>query len=377
MRENIANARPSMKKLLIITLSLILTTGILAYKEGRVLQNDPVQEIDMSVLPGLQFSLPRFHVAPGQQVVLRFTNTDDMDHNLLIGRPDSREEIVDLAAKLGAKGPEKNYIPDTDVVLWHTSILHAEQTEILSFTAPEEEGIYPYVCTVPGHGHVMYGAMYVNASGDMPLLTEDTAVPHTTKNKEHVHAETNDHPYELVPPYYYRLYIEGASPAAIVVHLPGNLSYCWDATPCQMRFVWKDGFVDNTELWKGHKDAKAKIEGTVIYREARSPVLTIGEMDTVYNPLKFKGYRIVDGGYLEFCYLINGVEVFETIRESENRNGIVRQFNIPALEDHIVFYHTEEEGITCYHNNVQLPAGPLVLDEEDGKQFSIEFRMEE
>jgi putative heme-binding domain-containing protein len=31
----------------------------------------------------------------------------------------------------------------------------------LSFTAPKEPGVYPYVCTYPGHWRRMYGALYV------------------------------------------------------------------------------------------------------------------------------------------------------------------------------------------------------------------------
>lgn len=374
--KTILKTTPTVKKLAAVAFAFLIVIGILGYKEGYLTQKEPPKEINISVLPGLQFSLPRFHVVPGQQVVLRFTNTDDMDHNLLVIRPKSREKVVNLAAKLGAEGVAKSYIPETDDVMWHTSVLHADQTETLSFTAPSKDGVYPYVCTLPGHGHVMYGAMYVNESGEMPVLTEDKAVPHHVKNKVHVHAETNNHPYELVPPYYYRLYIDGASPAAIAVHLPGNISFCWDATPCQMRFVWKDGFVDNTELWKGHKDAKAKIEGTIVYRETRPDVLTIGEQNTNKNPPKFKGYRVTDGGYLEFCYIVEGIEIFETIRELENKNGIVRHFRIPTLDDNVVFHHTKEKKITCYYNGVPLPTGPLVLDKKNGKQFSVEFRIE-
>ena len=35
------------------------------------------------------------------------------------------------------------------------------QSQALSFQAPNEPGIYPYVCTYPGHWRRMYGALYV------------------------------------------------------------------------------------------------------------------------------------------------------------------------------------------------------------------------
>src|SRR5690606_32710141 len=159
------------KKLIAVAFAFLIVIGILGYKEGSLTQKEPPKEINISVLPGLQFSLPRFHVVPRQQVVLRFTNTDDMDHNLLVIRPKSREKVVNLAAKLGAEGVAKSYMPETEDVMWHTSVLHADQTETLSFTAPSDEVVYPNVCTLPGHGQVRNVTMYVNVDVEKPVLT--------------------------------------------------------------------------------------------------------------------------------------------------------------------------------------------------------------
>ena len=76
----------------------------------------------------------------------------------------------------------------------------------------------------------------------------------------------NPHPYALIPPYLYHVFIEGASPDAIAVHLPEDLSYAWDAGACRLRFAWKGGFLDMSDLWKGHFDASAKILGDIFYR---------------------------------------------------------------------------------------------------------------
>lgn len=364
------------KRLWYVVVLAILILGVQGSTSKSLLDLETPKDIDLSVLPGLQYSIPRFHVLPGQKVNINFTNTDDMDHNLLIIKPNTREKVVDLVTKLGAAGQLKKYIPDTDAILFHTSVLSEGQTETLSFKAPLKEGIYTYVCTLPGHGHVMYGAIYVNYTGEMPPLKEDDFISQTFRRSLQNSSKRKDHPYELKPPYYYRLYIEGASPAAIVAHLPGDLSYCWDATPCQLRFMWKDGFVDNTELWKGHKDAKAQIEGEFFYREDVSSILEIGLGSSIKKSIKFKGYRLIDSGYLEFHYSINDLDVFEQIREIKEGRGILRQFTIPKLQDQLIFNFTNQPGVSVYYKGSPISEEYLLLDRKEGKQFTIEFRLD-
>lgn len=139
--------------------------------------NDGVTEVTLKVMPGLQFDVVRFTVKPGASVKLSFTNTDDMSHNLLITKPGKRLAVVNAALQLEEKGPVMNYIPKSSDVLWSVPILSPEQTKSLSFKAPLQAGAYPYVCTYPGHGFVMYGVMYVNAEGKMPELKNDPNIP--------------------------------------------------------------------------------------------------------------------------------------------------------------------------------------------------------
>jgi len=44
--------------------------------------------------------------------------------------------------------------------------MQPRDSQRLSFTAPNEPGVYPYVCTYPGHWRRMYGALYVVADLD-------------------------------------------------------------------------------------------------------------------------------------------------------------------------------------------------------------------
>jgi len=57
----------------------------------------------------------------------------------------------------------------TGVILLKSQLLQTRQVEQLKFTAPKEPGIYPYVCTYPGHWRRMHGALYVVADLDAYL----------------------------------------------------------------------------------------------------------------------------------------------------------------------------------------------------------------
>jgi putative heme-binding domain-containing protein len=56
---------------------------------------------------------------------------------------------------------ERHYVPATDKVLFATRLLQPRDAQRLPFTAPAKPGVYPYVCTYPGHWRRMYGALYV------------------------------------------------------------------------------------------------------------------------------------------------------------------------------------------------------------------------
>ena len=142
-------------------------------------------KITLSTRTGLQFDKPRFAVEPGQEVLLTFKNVDEMAHNLVIVAPGKRLEVVLASITLP---PETGYIPKSDAVLWHTPVLKPDETAELKFTAPKTKGVYPYVCTFPGHGLLMYGAMYVGVK--FPALAKDENVSPMARaigsNKNHV-----------------------------------------------------------------------------------------------------------------------------------------------------------------------------------------------
>ena len=104
-------------------------------------------------------------VQAGAPVEFRFSNTDNMPHNFAIIQPGSLEEIGLLAEATArdADAKDRNYVPASDKVLLASRLLEPGQTQTLSFDVPQEPGIYPYVCTYPGHWRRMYGALFVVA----------------------------------------------------------------------------------------------------------------------------------------------------------------------------------------------------------------------
>jgi azurin len=333
----------------------------------------------MNVKAGLQFDIVRFRVNPGEKIKIVLTNTDDMSHNLLITKPGTRLKVVNEALQLGEKGPAMDYIPESSSVLWAIPVVVPNDIKSISFTAPSVPGIYPYVCTLPGHGFMMYGAMYVTRNAVLPDIKTDEHIPPSRRTVEgnktvvssgHHHTQQLKplHPYTPLPPYLYRVFIDGASPAAIAVNLPAELSYCWDAGQCRLRFAWSGGFLDNSDLWKGKGDAAAKVAGTIFYTDSTAFPLQMGN-DT--NAIAaYKGYRLVNR-YPEFHYVVNDVEVYEYILPAKTGTGLIRTFRIPHAKENVVFITNEGRGIRYTSSAGKWENGKLILNPIQAKQFTI------
>lgn len=134
-------------------------------------QND-LKSVSVScVAERMLFSLREFRVRPGQPIKVVFVNGDATDHNFVIVRPGALED-VGIAANLMAKDPRNassDFIPPdkADLILQATSMIgptRSKQIDVLRFIAPREPGLYPFVCTFPGHWIVMNGVMVVAAS---------------------------------------------------------------------------------------------------------------------------------------------------------------------------------------------------------------------
>lgn len=359
-----------------------LLFSILPIVQANSQQADPqARTVHIQVIPGLQYDLVRFQVKPGEKVKLVFSNDDDMGHNLLITTPGSREEVVNAALQLAEKGPQMDYTPPLPEVLWSIPVIYAGESRALEFEAPEEPGAYPYVCTYPGHGFLMYGVMYVSESGKMPDLAEDPHIPPIRREADMSHENLADHathleekppllhPYETIPPYYYRVFIEGSGLASIAVHLPGKLSYSWDAEACQLRFAWEGEFLDNEDLWHGHKNAYAHVLGEVFYRDKTSFPLRIGEFEAIPEA-EYLGYRLIDR-YPEFHYRLSGADVFEIIHPKPDGTGLIRTIRIEGNQQPAWFVHEPDDGMDYEASAGTWEGHRLRLTPNQAREFTL------
>ncbi len=101
----------------------------------------------------------------GEALQLTLVNPDVVPHNWVLVNPGSQREVGELANRLisDPKGVARQYVPESDQVLFYTDVVDSKQEMTISFRAPETPGRYPYMCTFPGHWMVMVGELIVEA----------------------------------------------------------------------------------------------------------------------------------------------------------------------------------------------------------------------
>jgi len=150
-----------------------------------------LKSVRISCVPErMKYSVERFTVRTGQPVKLVFVNPDATDHNLVIVKPGALEE-VGMAANDMAKDPKhasSDFIPadKKSLILDFAPMIgpnRESRVHVLRFHAPKEPGIYPYVCTYPGHWVVMTGEMIVAENlDDVDKLLAERGTPTFVKN---------------------------------------------------------------------------------------------------------------------------------------------------------------------------------------------------
>ncbi len=332
---------------------------------------DDAVVIKMSVLPGMKFDQPRFLVQPGAKVRIEFRNPDTMQHNLAILEPGSRVEVVNLALALGGDGPAKSYIPETPKILHHTPILDPGKSATLEFTAPKKKGAYPYVCTFPGHGYIMFGAMYVgDANQKLPSLDKDEEVSPLWKSD--ASQPRVPHKYHAAGAMVQRIFMPDCGPAAIAVGLTDKHAYCFDAGACRLRYAWTGGFVDATEHWAGNGSKLPSPVGIVYYRAGFDFPIRLGDPAKKAAKVKWRGYSLVKG-VPEFSYEVDGVLIRERI-EAAGEDSLVRHFAIDSLGAPLYFELQKNAGVTWSASAGKVDGDVLKLTAEEGKQFSVTMK---
>jgi uncharacterized protein len=151
-------------------IAMVLSEDPSAVEEiGRdVVVADDIDAFDMILELGvvenvMRFDIEEIRVQAGQTIRIDFTNTDNMEHNMLIIKPGTLQEVGRLADQMitAPDGRERLYVPDSPDILAFTPLLDPGESYQLVFSVPDEPGEYPFVCTIPGHWRIMNGVMIV------------------------------------------------------------------------------------------------------------------------------------------------------------------------------------------------------------------------
>lgn len=314
------------------------------------------ETITIKAISGLQYDVKRFAVEPGAQVVIAFVNDDatDMPHNLVFTKPGKRMDVVNAAMAMGADAIKSGFVPPgPDVVAAIPEVKpHAEAK--LTFTAPKDPGIYPYVCTYPGHGLIMFGDMYVG----VPMPAEKPVV---------AEKEGNPHAFPLTRPYLYRLFMPDSNVASVAIMLPGDLNLCWDAATCRPRYLWRGAGVDISAYWKGNGSGRVKLVGEKMWSAGAEIPLRLSKNKAPV--VAFKGYALMQG-YPEFRYTIDGVAVKELVKEHEDGKGLTSSFVVDT--DKPLFYVVDASQAALFSSPAgAFTDGTLSVPAKQGRSFSI------
>ena len=125
-----------------------------------------------------------------------------------------------------------------------------------------------------------------------------------------------------------------------------------------------------SDLWKGHFDASAKILGNIFFRDNTDFPVRFGEGAAI-PAIEYKGYRLLEK-YPEFHYKLNGIDVYELIREKADGFGIIRVFRIPHANRKVWFFTNREDDAIEYEFSAgHFKDRKLVLSPIDAKEFTI------
>lgn len=114
----------------------------------------------------MKFDQSELLVSPGSKVKLTFENPDDMPHNVVFCVPGTNvEELVMKMLEKPEEAMKRNFIPEDPRVWLSSNLLNPQEHQEIEFTAPEKPGLYPYVCSFPGHALSMKGVLKVLPQG--------------------------------------------------------------------------------------------------------------------------------------------------------------------------------------------------------------------
>lgn len=115
-----------------------------------------VVQIDLSTKgDDIAFDKTSIQLVAGRRYRIRFRNLASPDsmiaHNVVVLRPGSEDRVI---AKLQAVGYDLASLADDPDIIARSNTLNPGEHGEVAF-APVEAGIYPYLCSMPGHGDIL------------------------------------------------------------------------------------------------------------------------------------------------------------------------------------------------------------------------------
>lgn len=175
-------------------------------------------------------------------------------------------------------------------------------------------------------------------------------------------------PPHVARPQVQRIFMPNAGPAAIAIALNENVSLCWDAGECRLRYAWTGGFIDGHPYWKSNGSSQAKIIGKVVYTENSAPI-PVGE------PSKFLGYKM-ENGLPILLYRMGPQNVTETFAPLPDGHGFSRKFTLePSLKDAQTVTFPSDQNVTYTSDKGKWLGSTLTLQPAETSAFTINFSL--
>lgn len=353
-----------MRNFIIVGALLALSVGApLRAQDAEAAPAPKTRNFKLVMSDGLRFSPARVAAEAGERLTFKIDNVDstDLAHNFVVIKPGTRSAIVALSLAQGADGPARDFVPVSADILGSSKLLPAGNSAVVTVQLPDVKGVYPYVCTFPGHGMMMFGAIY--AGVPMPALEADTNLPPTVVAALATGGGKR--------PFVQRIFMPDAGPAAIAVALRGRQNFCWDAGECRLRYAWQGAFVDGNDHWLSNGLKRAVVPAAPWWRAAPGGFpWRLDRAEAAAPAVKFRGYAM-DADGPEFHYTINGVDIFEKITPRTDAPGLAVRLRVRAASGPVFYRAPGEPGGTWRSTAGRWDGDTLVLTPAEATEFTL------
>ena len=117
----------------------------------------PPKEVDVQADDKMRFDVTAFEATPGQKISVTLKNVGttpkfSMGHNFVVlDRSVNEQNVMKFLDSASTEASHDYVPPSSKEVLAHTKLLGPDETDTVTFNAPQIPGEYLYLCSFPGH----------------------------------------------------------------------------------------------------------------------------------------------------------------------------------------------------------------------------------